>query len=195
MNNVIYPLLRKYRIYWGPIARITTGFAICTIGSMGFAIIQYYVYKTSPCGDRATTCSDLVPDGAPSVSPLSIGLYAIPIIVTALSEVLCNVTAYSIAYSKSPKNMKGLVSAINLFMTAISSAISLACAPAIQDPYLTWAFGGPTIAGAVSTVAFWFLFKDMDKEEFILNTDVIENHPHETDEEAVVVSEKKGEKA
>jgi dipeptide/tripeptide permease len=191
MNNVIYPLLRKYRIHWGPISRITTGFAMCTIGSMGFAILQYYVYQTSPCGNQASTCSDLVPDGAPSVSPISIGYYAIPIIITALSEVLCNVTAYSIAYSQSPKNMKGVVSALNLFMTAISSAIALGAAPAIQDPYLIWAFAGPTIAGAVCTVVFWFMFKDIDKEEFYLNTDVIEKKSEETDEEAVIVGDEK----
>jgi len=191
MNNVLYPLLRKHRIHWGPISRITTGFAMCTIGSMGFAILQYYVYKTSPCGHYASICSDLVPDGAPSVSPISIGYYAIPIVITALSEVLCNVTAYSIAYSQSPKNMKGVVSALNLFMTAISSAIALGAAPAIQDPYLIWAFAGPTIAGAVCTVVFWFMFKGIDKEEFYLNTDIIEKKSEETDEEAVIVSDEK----
>lgn len=88
----------------------------------------------------------------------------------AIAEIFVNVTAYAIAYSRSPKNMKGLVSSINLFMTAISAAIGLATAPAIQDPYLTWAFAGPTIAGAVLTVIFWFTFRHIDQEEFVINT-------------------------
>jgi dipeptide/tripeptide permease len=102
---------------------------------------------------------------------VSYSLYAIPIVITALSEIFVNVTAYGIAYSRSPKNMKGLVASINLFMTAISAAIGLATAPAIQDPYLVWAFAGPTIAGGVLTVIFWFTFKHMDNDEFLINTD------------------------
>lgn len=108
--------------------------------------------------------------GAPSLSTVPISLYSIPVILGAISEIFVNVTAYAIAYSRSPKNMKGLVSSINLFMTAISAAIGLATAPAIQDPYLTWAFAGPTIAGAVLTVIFWFTFKHIDQEEFVINT-------------------------
>ncbi|KAK9773884.1 putative Peptide transporter PTR2 [Seiridium cardinale] len=171
MNHLLYPLLRRWGIKWGAISRMTFGFAICTIGSIGFSILQYYVYQTSPCGWNATTCATIVPEGENSLSTVSYGLYSIPIIITAISEIFINVTAYGIAYSRSPKNMKGLVASINLFMTAISAAIGLATAPAIQDPYLIWAFAGPTIAGAVLTVIFWFTFKHMDKDEFVINTD------------------------
>lgn len=171
MNHLIYPLLRKHGIHWGPIARMTFGFAMCTIGSIGFSILQYYVYKTSPCGWDATTCATIVPEGENSLSTVSYSLYSIPIIITAISEIFVNVTAYGIAYSRSPKNMKGLVASINLFMTAISAAIGLATAPVIQDPFLIWAFAGPTIAGAVLTAIFWFTFKNIDKDEFVINTD------------------------
>ncbi|KAF3014968.1 hypothetical protein G7054_g7789 [Neopestalotiopsis clavispora] len=170
MNHIIYPFLRKRGIKWGAISRMTFGFAICTIGSIGFSVLQYYVYQTSPCGWNATTCAEIVAVGENSLSTISYSLYAIPIIITAISEIFINVTAYGIAYSRSPKNMKGLVASINLFMTAISAAIGLATAPAIQDPYLIWAFAGPTIAGAVLTVIFWFTFHHLDKEEFVINT-------------------------
>lgn len=174
VNHGLYPLLRKHNITWGPISRITFGFALCTIGSLGFTILQYFVYQTSPCGYSATTCSEIITDGSSTVAPISLGYYSIPIVLCAISEIFVNVTAYSIAYSRSPKNMKGLVASINLFMSAISSAIGLAAADAIQDPHLVWAFAGPTIAGAVSTVVFWFLFRHLDKEEFVLNTDLLE---------------------
>lgn len=69
-------------------------------------------------------------------------------------------------------------------MTAISAAIGLVSASAIQDPYLVWAFAGPTIAGGVCTVIFWFLFKHLDREEFVLNTDRIDAIQHsDSDEE------------
>lgn len=170
MNHFVYPLLRKWGIKWGAISRMTFGFALCTFGSIGFAILQYYVYQSSPCGYDATTCASIVPKGENSLSDVSYALYSIPIIVTAISEIFVNVTAYGIAYSRSPKNMKGLVASINLFMTAISAAIGLATAPAIRDPFLVWAFAGPTICGGVVTVVFWFTFKHIDKEEFVINT-------------------------
>lgn len=82
--------------------------------------------------------------------------------------------------------MKGLVASLNLAMTAISAAIGLATAPAIQDPYLIWAFAGPTIVGAALTVIFWFTFRHIDKEEFVLSTDFAElkkDSDRESDEE------------
>ncbi|KAK5651825.1 hypothetical protein OQA88_11594 [Cercophora sp. LCS_1] len=171
MNHIVYPLLRRWGIRFGSISRMTFGFALCTFGSIGFSVLQYYVYQTSPCGYDATTCAEIVPEGENSLSSVSYSWYAIPIIITAIAEIFVNVTAYGIAYSRSPKNMKGLVASINLFMTAISAAIGLATAPAIRDPYLIWAFAGPTICGGVLTVIFWFTFKHINEEEFVINTD------------------------
>ncbi|KAF4633451.1 hypothetical protein G7Y89_g4669 [Cudoniella acicularis] len=65
--------------------------------------------------------------------------------------------------------MRGLVSAINCFMAAIQYAINLATAPAIRDPFIIWAFAGPSIVGFVSAIAFWFIFKDLDKEEYVIS--------------------------
>ncbi|KAI1379533.1 hypothetical protein F4677DRAFT_453086 [Hypoxylon crocopeplum] len=188
MNHVIYPLLRRRGIKWGPISRMTFGFALGTVGSIAYSILQYYVYKTSPCGWNATTCAEILPEGEVTVSTISYAWYAVPVIITAISEIFVNVTAYGIAYSRAPKNMKGLVASINLAMTAVSAAIGLATAPAIRDPYLIWAFAGPTIAGATLTVIFWFTFKHIDKEEFVLNTDFSDmkkDSDRESDEERV----------
>ena len=80
-------------------------------------------------------------------------------------------TAYGIAYTQSPKNMKGLVASINLFMSAIASIISLATSAAIVDPYLPWVFAAPTIAGAIITPVFWLTFRHLDNQDFVINTD------------------------
>jgi hypothetical protein len=76
------------------------------------------------------------------------------------------VPAYAIAYSHAPKNMRGLVSAINLFTTAISYALGLAFAGLIKDPYLTWDFGAPTIIGFVMACIFYWLYRDLDADEY-----------------------------
>jgi dipeptide/tripeptide permease len=103
------------------------------------------------------------------VSSLSVWLYGIPTLVTATSEVFINVTAYGVAYSRAPQNMKGFVMALSLFMNAITTAISLATANAIQDPYLVWVFAAPSAIGFVSAFIFWFLFKHLDDEEFFVH--------------------------
>lgn len=93
---------------------------------------------------------------------------AIPYALGGISELFVNVPAFGIAYSRAPKNMRGLVSALNLFNTAVAYAIGLACSSVIKDPFLTWDLGGPAIAGGILTVVFYFTFRHIDKEEYKL---------------------------
>jgi len=66
--------------------------------------------------------------------------------------------------------MRGLLSALNLFSQAIAYAVGLATAAVVKDPYLTWDFGAPAIIGLVSAAFFWWMYKDIDKEEYKLST-------------------------
>ncbi|TVY32726.1 Peptide transporter [Lachnellula occidentalis] len=166
MHHGVYPLLRKLGIRFGPIARITFGFLIASTGAISYAVIQQYIYNTSPCGYSASTCD--VGDG---VSHLSLWLTAIPTGVTACCEVFIYPTAYGIAYSRSPPHMRGFVMALSLSVTAISAAISLATADALQDPYLVWAFAVPAIIGFVAAFVFYWLFRDLDNEHFFVHID------------------------
>lgn len=82
--------------------------------------------------------------------------------------------------------------ALSLFMTAISTAISLATANAIQDPYLVWAFAAPSIIGFVAAFVFYWLFRHLDDEEFFVHVDdVVHTSGRWSDEEGF---ERKGEK-
>lgn len=94
---------------------------------------------------------------------------AIPYALGGISELFVNVPAYGIAYSRAPKNMRGLVAALNLFNTAVAYAIGLACSSVIRDPFLTWDFGGPSIAGGILTIVFYYTFRHIDKEEYKLS--------------------------
>lgn len=188
---LVYPALRRAGIRFGPISRMTFGFAMTTLGSIAYSVLAHRVYQTSPCGDRASGCTE-TELGDAGFSTVHIGLYAIPTVVTAMAEVFINVTAYGIAYTQSPKNMKGLVASVNLFMSAISSILSLATSAAIRDPYLPWVFAAPTIAGAFITVAFWFTFRHLDHQEFVINTDFddMKLDSEVSDEEAAARNEK-----
>jgi dipeptide/tripeptide permease len=137
-NYGLYPLLRRLRIHYGSVARITTGLFISTLGGLGYTIINYYGYKRSPCGpDQATLpCTDANDHNL--VADISIWWMAIPYSLGGLSEIFVNVPAYGLAYSRSPPNMRGLVSALNLFSAGVAYAIGLAFSGVIKDPYLTW---------------------------------------------------------
>ncbi|KAK1761522.1 general substrate transporter [Echria macrotheca] len=172
LNYGLYPLLRKMNIHYGPIARITTGLAMSTIGGVGYTILNKYAYDQSPCGEYGSSDCTI----GTGVAPISIWWMAIPYAIGGISELFVNVPAYGIAYSRAPVNMRGLVSAINLFNTAVAYAIGLACSAVVTDPYLTWDFGGPAIAGGILTVVFWFTFRHIDKEEYILSQNKHDTH-------------------
>jgi len=111
LSVVFYPTLARYGIKFGRVNRIATGFTLAWISGVLGAIVQWRVYETSPCGYYATGC-----DVGSGVSPLSIWAQIPTVVLGAVSECFCQVTAYEIAYARSPKNMKALVMAIFLFV-------------------------------------------------------------------------------
>ncbi|KAL2141124.1 hypothetical protein VTI28DRAFT_2783 [Corynascus sepedonium] len=165
LNYGLYPLLRKLNVHYGPVARITTGLAMSTLGGVGYTLLNHYAYQQSPCGEYGSSDCRV----GTGVAPISIWWMAIPYAIGGISELFVNVPAYGIAYSRAPINMRGLVSALNLFNTAVAYAIGLACSTVITDPHLTWDFGGAAIAGGIMTVIFYFTFRHIDKEEYVLS--------------------------
>lgn len=85
----------------------------------------------------------------------------------ALSECFCNVTAYELAYARSPPGMKALVVSLFLATSALSNAFAEILSPAIKDPYLVWIWAGPAIALAVQTLIFWFKYREFNDDEFM----------------------------
>ncbi|KAE8135041.1 hypothetical protein BDV38DRAFT_273085 [Aspergillus pseudotamarii] len=161
LSHIFYPLLLRYNIKFGRINRITFGFVLAMISGVIGAIVQWRVYKTSPCGYYASSCDA-------GVSPILIWWQLPNVILGALSELFCNVTAYELAYARAPPSMRGLVMAIFLFTTALSSALGEVLIPVTQDPYLIWIWGAPAVALAIQTILFWFRFRSLNYDEFMI---------------------------
>ncbi|KAH7400404.1 peptide transporter-like protein [Cadophora sp. MPI-SDFR-AT-0126] len=168
LNYGLYPLLRKRNIRFGSIRRITLGLFMSATASIGYTVLNYYAYKIGPCGKHGTSLDCVDADGNALVSSITIWWTALPVGIGGISELFVNVPAFGIAYSMAPKNMRGLVSGMNLFSSAIAYAFGLAFSGLIKDPYLTWVFAGPTIVGFIAAPLFWFIYKDLDKEEYTL---------------------------
>jgi dipeptide/tripeptide permease len=161
LSFVIYPTLTRFNMMPGRITRITFGFTLAWISSLAGAITQLYVYRTSPCGLNATSKS------CKEVSPLSVWIQIPMISLGAISECFCQVTAYEIAYARSPKNMKALVMSIFLFQNAISAAIAQIVIPAIKDPILVWVWAAPAICLFVISVLFFIRYRKLNDDEFM----------------------------
>lgn len=161
LGYVLYPTLERYNKKPGRITRIVIGFVCGTISSIIGAIVQWRVYKTSPCGFHASTCDN--------VSPLSVW-WQVPIMVfAAWGECFCAVTAYELAYARAPPTMRGLLTAIFLFMNGLASALGEILIPATKDPWLIYIWAGPAVALALQIVLFWFRFRHLNNDEFMLD--------------------------
>jgi dipeptide/tripeptide permease len=172
LTYVIYPNLERLHMMPGRITKITFGFTLAWISSVIGAILQWKVYTTHPCGYRATSKSC---DPELGVSPLSVWTQVPIFMLGAMSECFCQVTAYEIAYARSPKNMRALVMSIFLFMNALSSIIALIATPALEDPTLVWAWLGPAIAMFVVSVIFYIQYRKMNSDEYMLKAATQEN--------------------
>lgn len=87
----------------------------------------------------------------------------------AISEILASITSLEYGFSKAPKNMRSLVAAFALFMSAISAAIGEAFNPLSTDPLLVWNYGSMAVISFVGGCLFWFCYRKLDAQEDELN--------------------------
>lgn len=58
VDQWVYPALRKAKINFTPLKRITMGFMMGTLAMIWACVTQYYIYQKNPCGDHANKCKD-----------------------------------------------------------------------------------------------------------------------------------------
>ncbi|ORY58742.1 POT family protein [Pseudomassariella vexata] len=162
-DKIIYPAISRAGFKFTPIKKITVGFALGAMAMVVAAIIQHYIYVQSPCGDHVSNCPT-------PQSPINVWVQTPAYILIALSEIGASITALEYAFTKSPKNMRGLVTGVFWFSNAFSSAISQAFVGLSEDPLLVWLYTTVAIISALGGIGFWFSFRKLDKEEEALNT-------------------------
>ncbi|WWC62934.1 uncharacterized protein I303_105532 [Kwoniella dejecticola CBS 10117] len=148
LNRFVYPYLSANRISFGPVRRVLVGFISAAVGMIWAAIIQYLVYRTSPCGYEATTCDE--------VSPLSAWLVLPAFLLSGLSESFAVVSAMEIGYMMSPPSLRSIINSFFLFMQALSAVAILVFLPIMEDPYLVWPF---VITATITLLATWGIWK------------------------------------
>ncbi|KAI5818347.1 putative PTR2-Di-and tripeptide permease [Pyronema omphalodes] len=156
-DQIIYPGLRRAKIDFSPLRRIFCGFLCITAALIWSAVVQYNIYKTSPCGKFANGCDE--------PSPISAWLQAGPFGLIAFGEILAVTTGMEYCFSKAPANMRSLVYSIYLVMTTIAGLISQAFVPLSDDPLLVHNYA--IIAGilGLNCILFAWAFFKVDKAE------------------------------
>ncbi|TVY73449.1 putative peptide transporter ptr2 [Lachnellula suecica] len=173
LDLIIYPALRKARINFTPIKRITMGYLIVSMGMVWASVLQSYIYKMSICGTHASgkLPAALGGDGVVKCPNVEInvwiqtGVFAL----IAMSEILVTITSLEYAFSKAPVNMRSLVMSVCLFTHAISSALGNAFVSLSADPLLVWNYGVLAVLAFLGGIGFWLTFRKLDQEEDQLN--------------------------
>ncbi|POY70069.1 hypothetical protein BMF94_6931 [Rhodotorula taiwanensis] len=174
LELVIYPALRRAGIRFTPVKRIFCGFMVGALAMVCATLVQNEIYKKSACGKNAATCEEM-----PFID-LNVWVQAPSYVLIALSEIFASVTTLEYAFTKAPKSMRSMVMSIQLFMTAISSALGFAFLSLSEDPNLVINYAlmaGLAFAGGV---LFAFCFRRLDKEEDQLN-ELVAGDAHQTD--------------
>jgi POT family proton-dependent oligopeptide transporter len=161
-DRLIYPALRKAGIRFTPIKKITAGFFTGAAAMIWAAIVQHFIYQKSECGMYASgeDCT---------TAPINVWAQTGAYVLIALSEVFASITSLEYAFSKAPKNMRSMVQAVALFMTAFSAALGQALVGLAADPLLVWNYGVVAILAVIAGTCFWFQFKELDIHEDELN--------------------------
>ncbi|ROV90626.1 hypothetical protein VMCG_10022 [Cytospora schulzeri] len=157
LDRFVYPGMRKLGFNFTPLKRMATGFFFSAMSMIAAAVMQYYIYKKSPCGYQTTNQE--------CTAPINVWAQCLPYVLVGLSEIFTNTTSLEYAFSKAPQNMRSVVMSVNLFMSAISSAIGEAWTPLAGDPNWVWNYGSVAIIAAAGGVGFWACFRHLDKEE------------------------------
>ncbi|OAG10772.1 MFS peptide transporter-like protein Ptr2 [Paraphaeosphaeria sporulosa] len=166
MDFIVYPGLRKAGIVFSPIKKITAGFALSSLAMVTACVIQYYIYKMSPCGKHINALSKTRKD---CNADISVWVQVFPYGLIGMSEVLASITKLEYAYTKAPTNMKSTVQAIALFTSAVSSALGQALVSLSEDPLLEWNYGAVAVVAMFGAVGFYLTFRKADKQEDALN--------------------------
>ncbi|KAF7183627.1 hypothetical protein CNMCM7691_003906 [Aspergillus felis] len=166
-EKIVYPTLRRFRLSFKPISRITAGFLVmaCAIGYS--AGIQVLIYRSPPCYDHPLSgyCSD----GGRTPNDVSVFLQVPVYTMTALSEVLAYVAGMEYAYTKAPKSMRSIVSSLFLLTCTIGSMLGITLSPVSKDPKVLIEYASLSGVMLITAVLFLLAFGKYNKVEEKMN--------------------------
>jgi POT family proton-dependent oligopeptide transporter len=168
LEAVIYPVLRRMKIRFRPISRISLGFIVASLAMMYAAIVQHLIYSAGPCYD-SPLCDASKIDGTAQGNRVHIAIQTPAYVFIGLSEIFASVSGLEYAYTKAPPSMKSFVQSMYLLTNAFGSAIAEALTPAAYDPAIMWMFVGLAVASFLVGIIFYIIYRHLNAQEDALN--------------------------
>ncbi|KAJ5389049.1 uncharacterized protein N7496_000117 [Penicillium cataractarum] len=168
LETVVYPLMRRLRIPFLPITRISLGFVVASLAMMYAAIVQHLIYSAGPCyGHPLCAASEI--DGTAYGNNVHIAIQTPAYVFIGVSEIFASVSGLEYAYTKAPPSMKSFVQSMYLLTNAFGSALAEALTPAAFDPAIMWMFVGLACASFLCGIIFYFIFRHLNAQEDDMN--------------------------
>ncbi|OJD22607.1 hypothetical protein ACJ73_06041 [Blastomyces percursus] len=171
-DRIIYPLLRRMRIPFKPVSRITMGFLFGASAMAYASITQHLVYSAPPCFGAPRKCP--ASHGGALPNRIHVAAQTPAYLLVGFSEIFASITGLEYAYTKAPATMKSFVMALYLMTIAFGAALAIALSPTARDPNLVWMYAGLAFACFVTGVGFWLLFRRYNATEEVMNALEIE---------------------
>jgi len=165
-DYVIYPFLRRKKINFTPIKRIYAGFIVAGLAMLYAAVLQHFIYKSSPCHNNLPSDCTETTGGA---SYINVWVVSGPYILVGMSEIFASITSLEYAFTKAPTRMKSVVMAFSQFQTALSAALNFALTDVNTEDKFAWLFGAFGITAWLVGTIFFIVFRRIDKIEADLN--------------------------
>lgn len=170
LDQLVYPLLRRFHISFKPITRITLGFFVASMAMLYAAVLQHAIYSAGPCYKSPLTCpAAFDADGVAHGNNVHIAIQAPAYMLIGISEIFASVTGLEYAYMKAPPSMKSFVTAMYLLTNAFGSALSEALVSTAVDPKVQWLYVGLCASTFVAGILFWLVYHHLNDTEEEMN--------------------------
>lgn len=193
MVKGIYPLLRKLKIPFKPITRITFGFFLAAASMAYAAGVQRMIYDTAPCFDEPLACD--ASDGGRLPNRVHVAIQTPAYVLMGFSEIFASITGLEYAFTKAPPSMKSLVMALFLLQNAFGSAIGIALSPTSKNPRMVIFYACLAGATVIAGTVFWFCFNKHNATEEKMNRideDNTEFKPRKLADVETAITKRKG---
>ncbi|KAL4962210.1 peptide MFS transporter [Aspergillus stella-maris] len=168
LESLVYPVLRRMRIRFRPISRISLGFIVASLAMMYAAIVQHLIYSAGPCYD-SPLCDASKVNGSAQGNNIHIAIQTPAYFFIGISEIFASVSGLEYAYTKAPPSMKSFVQSMYLLTNAFGSALAEALTPAAFDPAIMWMFVGLACASFIVGILFYIIYRHLNDQEDEMN--------------------------
>lgn len=162
VTHGLYPFLRKRRIAFGPVSRISIGFMLEALSMAYAAGVQGAIYSSGPCYSRPRAC--VASDNGSLPNRVSAALQIPVYVLEGLSEIFSNPAMYEYAYLLAPKNMKSVLQAFFALTAAAGSLLGLALTPTYDDPRVLIMYASIAGAMAVAAAGVWLFLRSDERD-------------------------------